>query len=98
MQYETAVGLNRAAEVDRRQTLAENQAKWVKVVFGRSPSVIRLRIEDQGQGFAWENFLKPDPARLFDSHGRGILLAKWEAFDRVFYQGLGNRVVAEIDL
>jgi anti-sigma regulatory factor (Ser/Thr protein kinase) len=86
-----------AAEVDLRLQLPENAAKWVKVTLLKSPSRTRFRIEDQGKGFPWEDFQAPNPDRLFDSHGRGILLAKWEAFDRVEYQGIGNCVVAEID-
>ena len=36
------------------------------------------------------------PERIFHNHGRGILLARWETFDKVEYQGTGNRVVMEI--
>ena len=49
-----------------------------------------------GKGFSWQEFQDVNPERMFDSHGRGILLAKWEAFDQVEYQGLGNCVEAEI--
>jgi len=86
-----------AAEVDRRLALPENQAKWVEITLERSVVMTRFRIEDQGLGFPWAEFQEPNPDRLFDSHGRGILLAKWEAFDRVSYQGCGNCVVAELD-
>jgi len=85
-----------ADEVAQRLRLPGNEAKWVEVTLERSPTMTRFRIEDQGQGFPWEDFQEPNPDRLFDSHGRGILLAKWEAFDRVEYQGTGNCVVAEI--
>ncbi len=86
-----------ATEVHRRQRLAENEGKWVEVTLDRTATLTRLRIQDQGEGFAWQDFQEPNPDRLFDSHGRGILLAKWEAFDRVEYQGIGNCVVAEMD-
>jgi DNA-binding response OmpR family regulator len=86
-----------AAEVSRRQLLPENLAKWVEVTLVRSPTRTRFRIQDQGKGFPWEEFQTPTPERLFDTHGRGILLARWEAFDRVEYLGVGNCVVAEID-
>lgn len=86
-----------AAEVARRERLPENQDRWVTVHLVRTARCTRLRIQDQGKGFAWQDFQEPSPDRLFDSHGRGILLAKWEAFDRVEYQGVGNCVVAEID-
>ena len=53
---------------------------------------------DMGQGFRWQDFQELDPARAFDSHGRGILLAKWEAFHRLEYQGDGSKVRMEIRL
>jgi len=86
-----------AAEVERRQKLPENLPKWVTVTLVRSDSGTQFWIEDMGKGFPWKTFQEPSPDRLSDSHGRGILLAKWETFDRVEYQGIGNGVVAEID-
>ncbi|WP_005032398.1 response regulator [Holophaga foetida] len=83
-------------EIDRRQRLPENADKWVSVTVVRSASRTRFRIQDMGQGFAWQDFQEIHAERMFDSHGRGILMAKWEAFDRVEYQGCGNCVVAEI--
>jgi len=85
------------AEVERRQNLPENRERWVQVSVRRYPHLTRYRIQDQGQGFPWQDFQECSLERLFDSHGRGILLAKWEAFDRVIYMGNGSRVVAEID-
>ena len=86
-----------ATEIDRRQNLPENRDRWVQVSVRRYPHLTRYRIQDQGLGFPWQEFQETSLARLFDSHGRGILMAKWEAFDRVLYQGNGNCVVAEID-
>jgi anti-sigma regulatory factor (Ser/Thr protein kinase) len=84
------------AEVSRRQKLPENAQKWIKVGFTRNSDCIRFEIEDQGPGFNWQQYVVPSPARIFDNHGRGILLAKMDSFDRVEYQGRGNRVVAEV--
>ena len=83
-------------EVSRRQKLPENAHKWVKVDFARKPDCIRFEIEDQGPGFNWQQYIVPSPARVFDNHGRGILLAKMDTFSRVEYEGSGNRVVAEL--
>ena len=85
------------AEVERRQALPENRDRWVKVSVRRYPRLTRYRIQDQGRGFPWQDFQECSMERVFDSHGRGILLAKWDAFDRVIYQGTGNCVVAEVD-
>jgi DNA-binding response OmpR family regulator len=84
------------AEVSRRQQLPENHDKWVEVTFQRSEERIRFEILDQGPGFNWRNFITPSPDRVFDNHGRGILLAKMQTFDRIEYQGAGNQVVAEM--
>ena len=87
-----------AAEVERRQKLPEHRDKWVTVSVVRSATRTRFRIQDRGRGFDWTDFQEINPDRIFDSHGRGILLAKWEAFDRLQYFGNGNCVVAEIGL
>ncbi len=85
------------AEVIRRQELPEHRDKWVTVTLVKSPTRTRIRIQDMGPGFPWQDFQGVSPERMFDSHGRGILLAKYEAFDRIQYLGNGNCVVAEID-
>jgi len=84
-------------EIERRQRLPENSSKWVTVTLVISPAKMRFRIQDMGQGFAWEEFQEFRAERMFDTHGRGILMARWESFDRLEYQGCGNCVVAEID-
>jgi CheY-like chemotaxis protein len=85
-----------AGEIERRQELPENRKRRVEVTLTRLAGATRIRIQDMGAGFHWQDFEGVDPGRMFDSHGRGILLAKWEAFDRVDYLGNGNCVVAEI--
>lgn len=85
-----------AAEVERRQALPQHRDQWVTVTLQRTPSRTRFRIQDMGRGFAWKDFQDIRPERMFDTHGRGILLAKWEAFDHIAYQGNGNCVVAEV--
>lgn len=83
-------------EVARRQALPENHDKWVRVAFRRERDRLRFEIEDEGPGFNWQDYVAPSPARIFDNHGRGILMAKVDSFDRVDYEGRGNRVVAEL--
>ncbi|BDU74304.1 response regulator [Mesoterricola silvestris] len=85
-----------AAEVERRQDLPENRERHVVVTLTRQAGVTRIRIQDMGQGFPWQDFVGVDRERMSDSHGRGILLAKWEAFDRLEYLGKGNCVIAEV--
>jgi DNA-binding response OmpR family regulator len=83
-------------EILRLQDLPENRAKWVTVTVSRTPTRTRFRIRDQGAGFNWRDYQVHNVERLYDSHGRGILLAKWQAFDHLEYLGNGNCVVAEI--
>jgi CheY-like chemotaxis protein len=84
------------AEVGRRQALPENVDKFVSVAFTRSADRIRFEVQDQGKGFDWQSYVVPNPARLFDNHGRGIFMAKMDSFDYLEYLGVGNHVVAEI--
>jgi DNA-binding response OmpR family regulator/anti-sigma regulatory factor (Ser/Thr protein kinase) len=85
-------------EVERRQGLPENASKYVVVDFLCLSNCLRFRIRDMGNGFHWERYLQPDPKRMFDNHGRGILMAQWDAFDRITYKGIGNCVTVELDL
>jgi anti-sigma regulatory factor (Ser/Thr protein kinase) len=84
-------------EIERRMALPENASKVVEVEFQRVQKEIRFRIRDQGQGFDWESYLQFSPERAFDSHGRGIALARNLSFSRLEYQGSGNEVIAVCD-
>jgi len=86
-----------AFEVERREALAQYRDLWVEVTLDRTGPATRFQIQDMGPGFLWQAYMEVDPERMFDSHGRGILLARWEAFDRLEYLGDGNCVVAEVD-
>lgn len=79
-------------ELLRREELPENRRKRVTVTLSRTLRTTRFVIQDEGPGFDWEAFQTMDPERLLDNHGRGILLARWEAFDQVDYLGSGNQV------
>ena len=84
-------------EVDYRLQLDDNKEKYVEVLFQRQPANILFTITDQGQGFAWQEYLQFSPERAFDIHGRGIALANKLSFDALSYQGIGNRVVVSIN-
>jgi len=59
---------------------------------------IEFIIQDQGDGFDWQNYLDISPERAFDSHGRGIAMACMYSFDKVEYHGNGNMVSAIVSL
>lgn len=79
-------------EVERRLALPDNAAKRVVLTVERKNSEWEFVIEDQGAGFAWQDYLELDPGRAFAPNGRGIALARQLAFDRMEYEGGGSRV------
>jgi CheY-like chemotaxis protein len=62
----------------------------------REDSCLRFTIRDEGAGFDWQNYLEFDPARAFDSHGRGIAIARQMAFDSLEYLGTGSAVTVTV--
>jgi len=98
--YEEKSQLNAAGqwetEVTRRLSLPENATKHVEVQMTRENGCVRFTIRDQGPGFDWQRFIDIDPARAFDNHGRGIVIARTLSFDSLEYHGCGNEVVAEV--
>ena len=85
-------------EVDLRQQLPEHQSKRVTVRFERRSDALHFEIQDEGQGFDWRKYDELHPEMLFNTHGRGILLARMNVFSKLEYQGCGNRVVADVSL
>ncbi len=81
-------------EVDRRLQLPEYRDRYVSIQLQRQPQAVVFTIQDQGAGFDWPDYLEFSPQRAFDLHGRGIAMAAKLSFDRLEYQGNGNRVVA----
>ncbi len=84
------------AEVSARLALPENQHKRVEFLFERLPNEIRFTIRDEGAGFDWRRFLQIDPRRAFDTHGRGIVMARAYSFSSVDFNESGNEVVARV--
>lgn len=100
--YEEKSELNAAGrweeELERRQAMPEHGSKLVDVTFERDDDEIRITIRDEGQGFDWKRYLEPDPKRIFDTHGRGIVIARRLAFDELDYNDSGNEVVGRINV
>ncbi len=80
------------AEVNRRLQQDEYQNKKVLVRFKREGRLNRILIKDEGNGFDWQNFLELDPLRAYDTHGRGIAMARIMSVDNIKYLGNGNQV------
>ncbi len=81
------------AELRRRLVQPGLREREASLAFARDDGGIEIAIEDCGPGFDWQRYLEIDPSRAFDSHGRGIAIARTVAFDEVAYVAPGNRVV-----
>ncbi len=87
-----------AGEIERRLALPEYADRRVRVRFERRTSHIAITITDCGQGFDWTEYLQLNAKRAFDSHGRGIALARQLAFTTLEYSGGGNTVTVTAPL
>ena len=81
-------------EVSRRLGLPENRRKNVTLEIERRDEEIEYRIRDRGDGFDWREYLEFKPERAFDTHGRGIAMARQISFDHVQFNDKGNEVAA----
>ena len=86
------------AEITRRLATPELGSRHAELEFSREGSDLRFVIRDEGAGFDWSGYLEMDPSRAFDTHGRGIAMARQLAFSSLEYQGAGNVVIATIRL
>lgn len=70
-------------------------AKKVRVHCEMSPELLRVEVEDEGEGFDPSQVPDPtDPEQIENPHGRGILLMR-TFMSRVEYNETGNRVLLE---
>ena len=83
-------------EIDRRLAMPENRRKNAVVRMKRIGANLRVEIEDEGQGFDFERYLQIDESRLYDNHGRGIVIAR-SALNLEFVRP-GNKVIVTIPL
>lgn len=83
-------------EVDSRLADPVLGARRASVVFSRGSDTLSFTITDQGDGFAWQQYLDFEPERAFDPNGRGIALARHTSGFSLDYRGRGNVVVASI--
>lgn len=83
-------------ELDRRLMLPEYRDRMATVMMMDTDDEIHFLIQDQGRGFDWHHYIDVDPNRKHHPNGRGIAWAKYMAFDRVEYRGVGNEVLAVI--
>ncbi len=87
---------NWETEVQRRLLLPKYADRVVSASVVKKQDGIYLVVEDQGEGFDWKKYVRVDPSRAGDSHGRGIALAAMSSFDKLQYNEKGNKAVAII--
>ena len=58
-------------------------------------NTLNVTITDEGQGFDWQQYMKLDPARVFDNHGRGIAFSDG-SFSQIIYNDIGNQVTVKL--
>ena len=80
-------------EIDERLEQEAFSSRMGSIHLVRTDDKIEVTITDQGKGFDWKPYLTINIDRVFDLHGRGIAMAKENSFDKIEYQGNGNRVV-----
>ncbi len=85
-------------EIERRLALPEHVSKKVAVQVERGQETLAVTITDEGPGFNWHQFEVLHPERGFESHGRGIAMAKALSFQEMEYQGRGNQVRCVVTL
>ncbi|MBL6958413.1 MAG: response regulator [Rhodospirillales bacterium] len=83
-------------EINRRAVNPQNTGKYVTVYWQCDREKISITITDEGQGFDWKSYLDIDPDRVFDSHGRGIAIARRMSFDTLEFSGKGNVVTGTV--
>lgn len=86
------------SEVELRLAMTPWQNRIAKIETRLTGDDVEFIITDQGEGFNWQEYLKLDPKRAFDVHGRGIALANSISFHHMEYHGCGNKVVARTTL
>ena len=89
------MGNNRLQEeIKSRLARLKYKDRFVEITFQREDDLVSFKIEDQGVGFDYADYLNVDFSSNKKYHGRGIALARSTSFDYLEYIGNGNKVLA----
>lgn len=72
------------------------QYKCVDVVVEITPTIITIKVSDQGNGFDWKQFEKNPFILSQDYYGRGLFMARSLCFDEMAFSEKGNQVYCSI--
>ncbi|MCF8473865.1 MAG: ATP-binding protein [Emcibacter sp.] len=81
-------------EIERRLSMPKYKNRYVTIKFEQEGNLVSFKIEDQGRGFNFNDYLHIDLSANQTHHGRGIALARATSFDYLEYIGNGNKVLA----
>lgn len=81
-------------EINMRLTMPEYKDRYVEITFERESDLMSFKIEDQGAGFNYRDYLDIDLSANQTCHGRGIALARATSFDYLEFMGNGNKLLA----
>ena len=85
------------AEITERLALPENKDLHATIDVVNATDSVSYTIKDQGNGFAWDEFMEFDASRVMDNHGRGIAMANQLYFSSLKFSGNGNTVCVTVD-
>ncbi|MEQ9557431.1 MAG: SpoIIE family protein phosphatase [Rhodospirillales bacterium] len=80
------------AVIETRLRESPYKDRRVTVDVVRTSTHTRFKITDEGKGFDWRAYVDLTMKRAFDTHGRGIAMARKMAFEAMAYMGGGNIV------
>jgi CheY-like chemotaxis protein len=82
--------------IAERLQQAPYRDRVVAVDAQRTGGQATFTVTDEGKGFDWRAYMDLTKERVFDTHGRGIAMARKLAFSSLAYQGRGNVVEATV--
>lgn len=100
------IGFEAKGQFIREGTLQEEIAarsqarngKSAEAVIALKPEGVFFSVKDPGPGFNWREFTSLDMSRNAASHGRSIVRAKSECFDKLIYKDNGSLAIGFVSL
>ncbi|MEQ8506018.1 MAG: SpoIIE family protein phosphatase [Rhodospirillales bacterium] len=83
--------------IEARLSQATYRDRRVMVEVTRTAGRAVFTIADEGKGFDWQAYMDLTMERVFDTHGRGIAMARRMSFSTLSYKGRGNVVEASVE-
>lgn len=94
--FRVLLGLREALNNAVKHGCDLDSAKTVHLELGLEHELLRLRVRDEGAGFAWSERLRREPDAFADS-GRGLFILH-SYFDSLGFNEQGNEIEATLSL